>query len=69
MGVILANLDPELFCACRGERSYVPIPTPVRTGVENAFWRKNAIREEKSLHHVALVDMVSESQQTVVLQI
>ena len=45
------------------------IPTPVRTGVENAFWRKNAIREEKSLYHVALVAMVSESQQTLVLQI
>ena len=68
MSVILANLDPELFCACRGDRSYVRIPKPVSTGVENAFWRKNAIRE-KSLHHVALVAMVSGSQQTMVLQI
>ena len=28
--VVIYNLDPELFCACRGER-------PVSTGVENGF--------------------------------
>ena len=27
------NLDPELFCACRGESAR--IPKPVSTGVEN----------------------------------
>ena len=31
----IANLNPELFCACRGERSYARIPKPVSTGVEN----------------------------------
>ena len=34
-----SNPDPELFCACRGERSR--IPKPVSTGVENEskkFW-------------------------------
>ena len=31
------NLDPELFCACRGERSYARIPKHVSTGVENAY--------------------------------
>ena len=48
--LLLVNLDPELFCPCRGERSralgnpgarlslsYARIPKPVSTGVENAL--------------------------------
>ena len=29
------NLDPELFCACRGERSHARIPKPLSIGDEN----------------------------------
>ena len=33
--LLFVNLDPELFCACGGERSRARIPKPVSTGIEN----------------------------------
>ena len=41
MAVASPNLDQELFCACRGERSNARIPKPLSTGVEKVaspYW-------------------------------